>query len=68
MSAPELPPEGTQLTKGRLDGLQVSPILGADGKVECLHFAIKDMPGLRIVVEAEACRELQTVLNLMFPP
>lgn len=68
MPAPELPPEGAQLTKGRLDGLQVSPIVGADGEIVCLHFTIKDMPGLRIIVEADACKELQTVLNMMFPP
>lgn len=63
----ELPPAGTQITKGRLDALEVSPIVGDDGKIAFVHFVIKDMPGLRIVLEGEACREIKTVLNLLFP-
>jgi hypothetical protein len=53
-----------QLTKGRLDGLVITPIKDGD-KLEFVDFTIDSVPGLRLVVEAEAIKELHYALGVL---
>lgn len=53
-----------QLTSGRLDGLVLSPIVLA-GKLVSLAAEVDSLPGLRLVLEAAAVRELHTALGLV---
>lgn len=49
------------LTVGRLDGLTITPVQAADGG-GFLHFTVESMPGLRLVIEIDAARELRDAL------
>jgi hypothetical protein len=55
------------LTTGRLDGLVITPI-GIDGDWTFLDFTVKDLPGLRLVIEADAARELRDALTIILGP
>jgi hypothetical protein len=49
------------LTTGRLDGLRIGQI-GDETGLKFLDFTVDTLPGLRIVVEADAARELRDAL------
>lgn len=53
--------ERVALTTGRLDGLEITPV-EQEGEIKFLTFTVHTLPGLRIVIEADAARELQTAL------
>lgn len=52
------------LTTGRLDGLVITPI-AKDGAVTALVFTARDLPGLRLILEADAARELTTAIDIV---
>jgi len=55
------------LTTGRLDGLVISPVV--DGtEIKFLTFTVDTLPGIRLVVEADAGRELRDALNAILGP
>lgn len=56
--------ERVVLTTGRLDGLVISPIKEGD-KIKFLDLTVDTLPGLRLVIEADAARELQTALAIV---
>lgn len=57
--------EGTQqLTKGRLDGLVISPLREGD-RLAFVHFTVESLPGLRLIVEGDAVRELHHALGIL---
>jgi hypothetical protein len=49
------------LTTGRLDGLMIQPLV-VDGAVTHLHLTFDTLPGLRLIIEADAARELRDAL------
>ena len=49
------------LTTGRLDGLIITPFHGECGRF--LAFTVDSLPGLRLVVEIGAARELRNALT-----
>lgn len=55
------------LTTGRFDGLVISPIQD-ENEIHFLDFAVDTLPGLRLVVEADAARELQDALTAILGP
>lgn len=57
-----------ELTRGLLDGLIMTPVVGLDGGVKFLDLTFRDMPGVRMVLEAEAVREIQIALDHIMGP
>jgi hypothetical protein len=55
------------LTTGQLDGLMISPIKD-DAGIRFLDFTVDTLPGLRLVVEADAARELRDALTMILGP
>lgn len=55
------------LTTGLLDGLVITPV-ETDGKIKFLHFTVKDLPGLRLIIEGEAAQELRDALTMILGP
>ena len=55
------------LTTGLLDGLVISP-LEKDGAITHLHLTVRDLPGLRIVLEVGAGEELRDALTMILAP
>ncbi len=55
------PGERRVLSTGRLDGLAISPV-GDETGVLFLNFTVDTLPGLRLVLEADAARELRDAL------
>jgi hypothetical protein len=53
-----------QLTKGRLDGLVITPIRTGNQLV-FVHFTVDSLPGLRLIVEADAVKELHSALGYL---
>lgn len=53
------------ITTGRLDGLNVQPICVEGSDPTHLHFTVDTLPGLRIIVEAAAARELRDALCVL---
>ncbi len=54
----------TTLTTGRLDGLTISPVV-KDGQLVFLAITVETLPGLRLIVEADAARELRDALTMI---
>lgn len=54
-----------QLTVGRLDGLMIQPVVEND-EIKFVDFTVDSLPGLRLVLEGEAARELCYALNVIF--
>jgi hypothetical protein len=57
--------DAQQLTKGRLDGLMISPIKDEAGQIVCVDFTVESLPGLRLVLEAAAVKELHYALGVL---
>ena len=55
------------LTTGRLDGLVITPIKDQT-EIKFLDFTVDTLPGLRLVVEARAARELRDALAMILGP
>lgn len=55
------------LTTGRLDGLGISPIADDTG-IKFLDFTVETLPGLRVIVEVDAARELRDALTMILGP
>ena len=53
------------LTTGRLDGLMITPIVAPDGELKFVDFTVDTLPGLRLVVEGAAARELHEALGVI---
>jgi hypothetical protein len=53
------------LTTGRLDGLVIQPFKDALGVLRFLNFTVNTLPGLRVVVETAAARELRDALTMI---
>lgn len=52
------------LTTGRLDGLVISPLRIGD-EITFLELTVDSLPGLRIVLEAGAAKELHDALAIV---
>lgn len=55
----------TVLTTGRLDGLCVTPMKDETGVCTHVHFTVDTLPGLRLIIEADAVRELHYALGIV---
>ncbi len=58
------PPAPTVITRGRLDGLIVTPIMH-DGQLAFVDVTVDTLPGARLVLEGAAVRELAQVFALL---
>lgn len=49
---------------GRLDGLHIQPVTNDSG-LKSLHFTVDTLPGMRLIVDADAARELLAALGAL---
>jgi hypothetical protein len=56
--------ERVVLTTGLLDGLTISPVKNGEG-IKSLVFTVDTLPGLHLVLEASAAKELRDALSMI---
>lgn len=57
------PTEVKQLTSGRLDGLMITPVVSKDPDQQFVHLTVDTLPGLRLIIEGAAIRELHVAFG-----
>ena len=55
-----------ELTKGQLDGLMIAPTVDKEGRIVSLMLTVDTLPGLRVVLDGAAGREVRDALIAVY--